>query len=82
MYDGLGERNITTKRKAVGLPAFAQDSLAQITMRVDGFSCPICTYDLEKKLNLLVVVKVRLEIQQGVAEVTAAKGKAIEENQV
>ncbi len=78
----MGKRNITTKRKVVGLPAFAQDSLAQITMRVDGFSCPIGTYDLEKKLNLLVVLKVRHEIQQGVAEVTATKGKAIEESQV
>ncbi len=49
-----------------------------IPIRVTAFS-----YDLEKKLILFVgVVKVRLDSEQGVAEVTATKGKAIEESQV
>ncbi len=45
-----------------------------IPIRVTAF-----LYDLEKKLILFVgAVKVRLDSEQGVAEVTPTKGKAIE----
>ena len=65
------------------LPAYAQDSPSQITIRVDGLSCPFCAYGLEKKLNKLEgTEKVRIDIDQGVAEITVAEGKTIEESQL
>ena len=65
------------------VPAFAQDSPDQITIRVDGLSCPFCAYGLEKKLKKLEgTEKVRIDIDRGVAEVTVAEGKAIEESQL
>ena len=68
---------------AIVVPAFAQDSPDHITIRVDGLSCPFCAYGLEKKLKRLEgTEKVRIDIDQGVAEVTVAEGKTIEESQL
>ena len=63
------------------IPAFAQDSPAQITIRVDGLSCPFCAYGLEKKLKRLKgAASVRIDIEHGMAEVTVAEGKTIQES--
>ena len=65
------------------VPAFAQDSPDQITLRVDGLSCPFCAYGLEKKLKRLEgAEQVRIDIDRGVAEITVAEGKTIEEDQL
>ena len=65
------------------VPAHAQDSSTQISIRVDGLSCPFCAYGLEKKLNRLEgTEKVRLDIDRGVAEIMVAKGKTIEESEL
>ena len=66
----------------LGIPAFAQDQVAQISIRVDGLSCPFCAYGLEKKLKRLEgAEKVWIDIENGVAEITVAEGKSIlEEN--
>ena len=62
------------------VPALAQDSPTQITIRVDGLSCPFCAYGLEKKLKRLEGTEhVRIDIDSGVAEITVAEGKAIAE---
>ena len=62
------------------VPAFAQDSSTQITIQVDGLTCPFCAYGLEKKLKKLEgAEKVRIDIDQGVAEVTVTEGKTIQE---
>ena len=65
------------------VPAFAEDLPTQISIRVDGLSCPFCAYGLEKKLKKLEgTEKVRIDIDRGVVEVTVAEGKAIEESQL
>ena len=62
------------------VPAFSQDSSTQISIRVDGLSCPFCAYGLEKKLKKLEgTEQVRIDIEHGVAEVTVAEGKSIAE---
>ena len=66
---------------AIGVPVFSQDSSTQISIRVDGLSCPFCAYGLEKKLKRLDgTEKVRIDIDRGVAEITVAEGKTIEES--
>ena len=65
------------------VPAFAQDSPAQIAIRVDGLSCPFCAYGLEKKLKRLDgAAQVRIDLERGVAEVTVAAGKSIQEGDI
>ena len=62
------------------VPAFAQDSPRQISIRVDGLSCPFCAYGLEKKLKRMEgTEKVWIDIEHGVAEITVAEGKTIRE---
>ena len=64
-------------------PAMAQDSSTQITVRVDGLSCPFCAYGLEKKLTQLEgAASVRIDIEHGVAVITLVEGKTIEENRL
>jgi len=64
----------------LSIPAFPQDKRVQITIRVDGLTCPFCAYGLEKKLKRLEgAEKVRIDIDQGLAEVTVAEGKTIQE---
>ncbi|MFQ5779239.1 MAG: heavy-metal-associated domain-containing protein [Nitrospiria bacterium] len=67
----------------LAIPAFPQDKHAQITIRVDGLTCPFCAYGLEKKLKRLEgVEKVRIDIDRGIAEVTVAEGKFIQEEEL
>ncbi len=62
------------------VPTFAQDPPTQISIRVDGLSCPFCAYGLEKKLKKLEgTEKVRIDIEKGIAEITVAEGKTIAE---
>ena len=68
---------------AVAVPVPAQGLPIQISIRVDGLSCPFCAYGLEKKLNKLEgTEKVRIDIEHGVAEITVAEGKTIEESRL
>ena len=68
---------------AMVIPAFAQDPSTQISIRVDGLSCPFCAYGLEKKLKRLEgTEKVRIDIDRGVAEITVAEGKTIQEDRL
>lgn len=63
------------------VPALAQDSSTQITVRVDGLSCPFCAYGLEKKLKRLEgAEEVRINLDQGLVEIRVTKGKTIEES--
>jgi mercuric ion binding protein len=65
------------------VPIFAQDSPTQITIRVDGLSCPFCAYGLEKRLKRLDgAEKVQIDIDQGMAKITVSQGKTIDENQL
>jgi len=65
---------------ALAIPTIAQDSPKQITIRVDGLSCPFCAYGLEKKLNRLEgAVSVRIDIERGRALITMDVGKTIQE---
>lgn len=65
------------------IPAFAQNMSTQITIRVDGLSCPFCAYGLEKKLKRLEgTVKVQIDLDRGVAVITVAEGENIEENRL
>lgn len=65
------------------VPILAQGSPTQITIRVDGLSCPFCAYGLEKKLKRLEgAEQVRIDVDRGVAEITVAQGKTIEESRL
>lgn len=64
----------------LAIPAFAQDLPTQITIRVDGLTCPFCAYGLEKKLKRLEGTEnVRIDIDRGIAEITVAEGQTIRE---
>jgi len=67
---------------APAMPVFSQDRPTQITIRVDGLTCPFCAYGLEKKLKRLEGAEsVRIDIERGIAVISVAKGKSIlEEN--
>ncbi len=60
--------------------AFAQGKSEGISIRVDGLTCPFCTYGLEKKLKRLEgAEKIHIDIDKGIAHLQAAKGKKIAE---
>jgi len=55
-------------------------SAQQITIRVDGASCPFCAFGLEKRLGQIEgVAHVRIEMKTGEAIVTLKPGATVSE---
>jgi len=60
--------------------AFAQEKAEGISIRVDGLTCPFCTYGLEKKLKRLEgAEKIYIDIDKGIAHIQVIEGKNIAE---
>ena len=60
---------------------FAQGK--QYEVKVDGLSCPICTYGLEKKLKTIDGIEnLKIELSTGTATFTVKEGKTVTEEQV
>ncbi|VAX31272.1 hypothetical protein MNBD_NITROSPIRAE01-442 [hydrothermal vent metagenome] len=58
----------------------AEDPGDEISIRVDGLSCPFCAYGLEKKLKRLENAgKIHIDIEKGIAHIQVAEGKKISE---
>jgi len=59
---------------------FAQETTKDISIRVDGLTCPFCAYGLEKKLKRLAgAKKIHIDIDLGIAHIQVAEGKEIDE---
>jgi len=49
-------------------------------LQVDGLVCPFCEYNIEKKLSKLDgVLKVKINLKEGVVKVFVADGKTLSE---
>lgn len=60
--------------------ALAQGKAEEISIRVDGLSCPFCAYGLEKKLKRLEGAEsIHIDIDLGIARIRLHEGKKIEE---
>ncbi len=60
--------------------AKAEDMSAEISIRVDGLTCPFCAYGLEKKLKRLDgAEKIHIDIEKGIAHIQLVEGKKMEE---
>ena len=55
----------------VFLPGLAPAQITEISVRVDGLSCPFCAYSLEKELKAVAgVAKLTIDVAEGVARIT------------
>ncbi len=55
----------------------------QYEMKVEGLSCPICSYGLEKKLKQIDGIgNINIELTTGIVTFTMKEGKIITEEQV
>ncbi len=53
----------------------------QLSVRIDGLSCPFCAFGLEKKLKSIEgVEKLEIKVNDGLAILTYKDGAAIDEN--
>ncbi|MBL1215181.1 MAG: heavy-metal-associated domain-containing protein [Ignavibacteriae bacterium] len=60
---------------------FAQSN--EVTVRVDGLSCPFCAYGLEKKLNdIKGVENINIDIEEGLIILKIVEGKIISEEEL
>ncbi len=63
------------------ISVIAQDKRYEV--KVDGLSCPICTYGLEKKLKSIDgIINLKIELSTGVATFAVKDGKIVSEDQV
>ena len=55
----------------------------KVTIMIKGMACPFCAYGVEKKLKSVKGVKdIDIDIQKGMARLTAEEGQSIEISQV
>ncbi len=55
----------------------------RVTIMIKGMACPFCAYGVEKKLKRVKGVKgIDIDIQKGMARLTAEEGQSIEISQV
>lgn len=60
---------------------FAQSH--EVTIRVDGLSCPFCAYGLEKKLNdIKGVENININFEEGLVVLQVAEGETISEEEL
>jgi len=60
--------------------ASGTENLGDISIRVDGLTCPFCAYGLEKKLKRLEgAEKIHIDIEKGIAYIQVREGKDIKE---
>lgn len=58
----------------------AQGNVREISIRVDGLTCPFCAYGLEKKLKRLEgAEKIHIDIEKGIALIQVREGSDIDE---
>lgn len=58
----------------------AKEDVSEISIRVDGLSCPFCAYGLEKKLKRLEGAdKIHIDIDLGIAHIQVREGATIDE---
>lgn len=62
----------------MGISPAVKAQVEEVSIRVDGLSCPFCAYGLEKKLKKIDGVNdVIINIDEGVAELKGKKGESI-----
>ncbi len=55
----------------------------KVVIIINGMACPVCAYGVEKKLKSVKGVKdIEIDIQNGLATLTAKEGQSIEISQV
>ncbi|MBI4530019.1 MAG: cation transporter [Candidatus Latescibacteria bacterium] len=55
----------------------------EVTVKLDGLSCPFCAYGLEKKLKKVTgVEKVEIKVDAGITHLTLKKGKSVSVEEV
>jgi len=60
--------------------ARGMENPGDISIRVDGLTCPFCAYGLEKKLKRLEgAEKIHIDIEKGIAYIQVREGKSIDE---
>lgn len=58
----------------------AKEQINEISIRVDGLTCPFCAYGLEKKLKRLEgAKKIHIDIDLGIAHIQVREGATIDE---
>jgi len=63
------------------IPLMVWSDSSVYQLRVDGIVCPFCGYGIEKKLKTIRgVEEVKLDISEGVINVTTAEGTTLTEN--
>ena len=55
----------------------------QVSVRVDGLSCPFCAYGLEKKIKNIDGAKdVRIDVEKGLLSFSIQKGKTVTKDEI
>ncbi len=64
-------------------PSVLNAQIEQVPVMVNGMACPFCAYGVEKKLKKVEGVKsIEINIQKGIATLTAKENESIELGQV
>jgi mercuric ion binding protein len=59
-------------------PAKGVPQIREVTVKLDGLSCPFCAYGLEKKLKKVAgVEKLEIKVDAGTARLTVQKGQRL-----
>jgi mercuric ion binding protein len=67
----------------LGVVPLAHARVSQVSVAVDGMSCPFCAFGVEKKLKKVDGVdSVAVDLKSGKATLTATEGRTIQVNQV
>ncbi len=67
----------------LGVVTLAHARVSQVSVAVDGMSCPFCAFGVEKKLKKVDGVdSVAVDLKSGKATLTATEGNTIQVNQV
>lgn len=75
----MGRMLIALTAVSAFLPGLALAQITEVTVRVDGLSCPFCAYSLEKKLKAVEgVAKLTIHVADGVATLTPSDGVRID----
>lgn len=60
-------------------PVYAADGGPEISVKVDGMSCPFCAYGMEKKLKKLDGIRdLKIQVDKGVATLAFKQGATID----
>ncbi len=67
----------------VALPIMTKAQVMSATVKVDGMSCPFCTYGVEKRLKKVEGVKsVSIDLKSGIATLTAVEDGSLSLSQI